>query len=129
MATSGKIGPDAQVRVDGKGEHDLVSFNWEKTVEKTPVVVIGKEVADRYTSGPKLVTWDGEAVARADGTWAIPWDDICDNKLVVPLVFSTSGRTERLLGACVDSVGNSYQREDGKWAKALKGKAFDHKYA
>ena len=47
---------------------------------------------------------------------------------VIALVFKTSGRTERLLGACVDEVGNAYQREDGRWAKSVSGKAFDHQF-
>ncbi len=128
MASTGKIGPNAQVRVDGKGEHDLASINWTKSKEKTPFVPIGKTVADRYTVGPKGVSWDGEAVARPDGTFAIDWDGLCDDDLTVPLVFSTSGRTERLLSACVDEVGNAYQRDDGRWAKSVSGKAFDHKY-
>lgn len=128
MATTGKIGPNAQVRVDGKGEHDLTTINWSKQKPKEPVVPIGKDVADRYTSGPKMVTWDGEAVSRPDGTFAIPWDTICDNDQTIPLVFSTTGRTERLLGACVDEVGNAYQREDGRWVKSVSGKAFDHRY-
>lgn len=127
MASAGKIGPDAQVRVDGKGEHDLANINWTKSKEKNPFVPIGKRVADRYTTGPKMVSWDGEAIARPDGTFAIPWDNICDNDLVIPLVFATAGRVERLMGACVDEVGNTYQREDGRWAKAISGKAFDHK--
>lgn len=129
MASTGKIGPNAQVRVDGKGEHDLASINWTKTKTKTAFVPIGKDVADRYTVEPKMVEWDGEAVSRPDGTFAVLWDVICDQDQTIPLVFSTSGRTERLLGACVDSVGNAYQRDDGRWAKSISGKAFDHQYA
>lgn len=129
MASTGKIGPNAQVRVDGKGEHDLITLNWTKSKPKEPVITIGKNVADRYTTGPITVTYDGEAVSRPDGTFAISWDAICDNDQTVPLVFACSGRTERLLGACVDEVGNAYQREDGRWVKSISGKAFDHKYA
>jgi hypothetical protein len=126
MATTGKIGPNAEVRVDGKGEHDLGTFNWTVTKTKEPFVQIGKQVADRYTVGPKLITWDGEATCGPDGKFRVDWDGICSNDLVIPLVFSTAGRTERLLGACVDEAGNAYQREDGRWVKSVSGKAFDH---
>ena len=73
MASTGKIGPDAQVRVDGKSDHDLGTFNWTVTETKEPFTPIGSRVADRYTSGPKVVVWDGEAVAKPDGKFVIPW--------------------------------------------------------
>lgn len=128
MATSGRIGPGVQVRVDGKGEHDLMEIKWTVTKTKTPQPVIGKDVADRYTSGQKTVEWSGTAVSRSDGTFAIPWDNLCATDKTLPLVFATSGRTERLSGVAVDSVDNNYDRESGKWEKAMSGKAFDHSY-
>jgi hypothetical protein len=122
MATSGQIGPEAEVRVDGKGEHDLITLNWTISAEKTGVTPIGKRNIDRYTSAPVSITWDGEAISRPDGTFAIPWESICIDNLVVPLVFRTAGRTERIRGACVDETGNAYQREDGRWTKSVSGK-------
>lgn len=123
MATSGQIGPDAEVRVDGKGEHDIITLNWTESAEKTGVTPIGKKYVDRYTSAPVSVTWDAEAVSRPDGTFGIDWNSLLRDNLVVPLVFRTAGRTERLNGVAVDEVGNAHQREDGRWTKSLSGKA------
>lgn len=129
MATSGQIGPDAKIRVDGKGEHDIGTLNWTVSRPKEPFAPVGSKTADRYTAGVKTITWDAEVQSRADGTFAIPWDEICEGNLTVPLVFQCSGRTERMLGVSVDEVGNSYASTDGKFAKKVSGKAFDHKYS
>jgi len=129
MATSGRIGPNAEVRVDGKGEHDLIDIDWTITKTKNPVTVIGKQVADRYTTGGLVVEWTGTAISRTNGSFAIDWENILKNDLDVPLVFATNGRTERLEGACVDSIKNAYDRESGKWQKEMSGKAFDHNHA
>lgn len=128
MASTGKIGPNAKVRVDAKGQHDLGTFGWTVTKEKTPFTQIGDEVADRYTSAPKTVEWTGEVQAKADGSFGIPWDTILDKDQDVPLVFTTAGRTERLISASLDSIDNSYDTEGRVWKKSLSGKAFDHKY-
>lgn len=128
MATTGSAGPIFNLRVDGKGEHDVGTFEWGGSKPKEPFTQIGKEVADRYTSAPKSITWSCEAVSRPDGSFAIPWEELRDLDKVFALVASTSGRTERLLGACVDEVSSSYDRESGRWTKSISGKAFDHKY-
>jgi hypothetical protein len=123
MATSGQIGPEAEVRVDGKGEHDLITLNWTVSAEKTGVTPIGKKYIDRYTSAPVSITWDGEAISKPDGTFSIPWESYAIDNLTSAMVFRTAGRTERLRGFAVDEVGNAYQREDGRWTKSLSGKA------
>ncbi len=129
MASTGKIGPDAKVRVDGKGQHDLASINWTVTRELESFGQLGDDEDDRYTSGPKRVEWDGEVQCTPSGKFAIPWDENLDLKKTFNLVFSTVGRTERLLSVGVTSISNAYQREDGKWVKSLSGKALSHKYA
>lgn len=128
MANTGKIGPDAQVRVDGKGVHDLATINWTATRELEPFGQIGADEDDRYTAGPLRIEWDGEVQSGPNGAFAIPWDDHMKNKRTFNLVFATAGRTERLLVVGVTSVGNAHQREDGKWTKSISGKALSYKY-
>ena len=127
----GYIGPNAEVRIDGIGEHGLAEISWEVSNEKSPVPHIGHKTAVGFTSGMFTVTWSGQAFARPDGSFGIDWDGWCrsDGDAGEKAgVFSTSGRKERLIGMVVDTVGNGYQREDGKWAKDISGKALDHSY-
>lgn len=125
---SSRIGPNAKVRIDGKGEHDLTSINFDISKEKTPYTPLGKDAPDRYTSAPKTVTWSGDVQCRPDGSTAIDWEDLCTNDKTVPLVFEAGIKKERLVDACVDSVGNAIQREDGKWTKSIAGKALEHRW-
>ena len=127
MAMTGKIGPRAEVRVDGKGDHDLISVEFNKSKPKSPVVKIGDTEVSSYTAAAATaVSWSGEVVSRPDGTFAINWDDILDNDLVIPMVMSTSGRKERMTNATVDELGTSYNVEDGRLARSISGQAGKH---
>lgn len=128
MASTGQIGPKAQIRVDGKSEHDIGTFNWTVTQELEPFGQVGADEDDRYTAGPRRIEWDAEVQARPDGSYAVPWDANMEDKKTFNLVFATAGLTERLLSVGITSIGNAYDRESGKWIKSLSGKALSHKY-
>lgn len=122
------IGPNAECRIDGKGEHGLAEINWELSKEKTPKEEVGKDRATGFTSGPLMVIWSGQALAKQDGSWGIDWDNWCKLDQEKPAVFSTPGRKERLSGCVVDTVGSAYTRSDGRYVKDISGKAIDHRH-
>ena len=118
----GTIGPNAQVRVDGKGRHDLATLEWKISKPKKPFTQIGDTSPDRYTSGAAEYSFSGEVQSRPNGTFAIDWNGWCTNDLEKPLVCKTSGRTERLVDAVIDEVGSSVKKDDGTFTKSISGK-------
>lgn len=123
------LGPNAQLRVQGREEHDVGSLNWDRTQDNSPFVPIGRTRADRFTAGPLMVTWTAEVECKPGGGTAIDWEGWQDRREDHPIVVSLGTRTERLVGCVIDSVGNAIAKGDGKWSKSIKGKAADHKYA
>lgn len=118
----GTIGPNAQVRVDGRGRHDLATLEWKVSSPKRPFTQIGDTYADRFTAGMVECTFSGEVQSRPNGTFAIDWDTWCLENGEHPLVCRTSGRTERLVDVVLDEVGSSIKREDGTFTKSIQGK-------
>jgi len=118
----GTIGPNAKVRVDGMGRHDLATIEWKVRKEKKPFTQIGESSPDRYTSGALDFTFSGEAQSGPTGAFAIDWNAWCENDEEHPLVCVTSGRTERLVDCVIDEVGSSIKKDDGSFTKSISGK-------
>jgi hypothetical protein len=116
------IGPNAKVRVGGRGDHDLATFEWTVTRTKTPFGQIGDEYAKSYTSGPVECTFTGTVRCKPGGTWAIDWDSWCIDNEVKALVADSGGRKERLIDCALDEVGSSIDRGEGVFEKSISGK-------
>lgn len=117
-----------EVRIDGVGQHGLAEIGFEKSKEKTPVFQIGEDEAVGYTSGPKTGTFSGQAISKPDGTWGLDWDAWLDDDEERTVALAASGRTDRLTGAVLDSLGESYSREDGRRVRDISGKFTKHSY-
>jgi hypothetical protein len=118
----GIIGPNATVRVDGRGDHDLGTFEWTLSKEKTPFTPIGSEDVSSFTAGPRLYTFTATVQAKPKGTFAIDWDNWCAQDWDKPIVADSGGRKERMVGVVIDEVANTLDKADGTWKKALTGK-------
>jgi len=118
----GTIGPNAKVRVQGASRHDLISITWTMSKTKTPFTQIGDKEPDRYTAGPLEYTFSGEAQSGPTGAFAINWDLWCKEDQEHPLVCTTAGRTERLMGVIIDEVGSTIDNGDGTFKKSISGK-------
>lgn len=118
----GIIGPNAKVRVDGRGDHDLATFEWTVTKTKEPFGQIGDKETKSFTAGPVECEFSGTVRCKPGGTWAIDWDDWCLSDLEKPLVADSGGRKERLVNCVVDSVGSSIDRGNGVFEKSVSGK-------
>jgi hypothetical protein len=118
----GITGAIPKVRVDGRGDHDLGTFEWTKSREKTPFTPIGNDDVSAFTAGPLLYTFTATVQSKPDGTYAIDWDSWCANNWDKPLVIDSGGRKERLVGVVIDEIANTVDQADGTWKKALTGK-------
>jgi hypothetical protein len=124
----GKIGPNAELRLDGVTEHGIAEISFEISKEKTPTTAIGKDIVTGFTTGPVLYTFSGQAIAFPDGTFGINYDGWCKDDEEYAGAFSCSGRKERFVDMVLDTVGTSYNRDDGKLVKDISGKFADHSY-
>ena len=118
------IGPNAELRIDGKADHDVATISWEMSKEKTPKPAIGEDVVSTFTA-PATVTYTFSATVRAksDGSFAIDWENWCSGNTSKALVVSYGTSTWRLVNCVVDSVSVSHEAEgDGGLAKEISGK-------
>lgn len=118
----GSIGPNARLRVQGKEDHDMGTFNWEVNKEKTPYIPIGKDEYDTMTTGPTGYTWNAEIQTNSTGDTAIDYEAWCKLDEEHPIVATNGTRTVRAVAACIDTVGEAIEREAGTWTVSVSGK-------